>query len=80
MLGVTLPAKEYLDRVRAEIGRLDLKEVEALSELIERAYHEGRFVFVIGNGVRAGRVRPLQPAPAPNPPTRALAATGATTS
>jgi D-sedoheptulose 7-phosphate isomerase len=50
MLGATLGAKDYLDRVCREIQRLDLKQVERLSDLIEAAYHEGRFVFVIGNG------------------------------
>lgn len=50
MLGVTLSAKDYLDRVCVEIGRLDMKEVETLSDLIERAYRDNRFIFVIGNG------------------------------
>jgi D-sedoheptulose 7-phosphate isomerase len=50
MLGATLDAKAYLDRVCDEIRRLDHRQVEALSGLIEAAYREGRFVFVIGNG------------------------------
>ena len=50
MLGATLGAKDYLDRVCHEIHRVDLAQVEALSELIEQAYHAGRFIFVIGNG------------------------------
>jgi D-sedoheptulose 7-phosphate isomerase len=50
MLGATLGAKEYFQRVCREIERLDLRQVEQLSELIERAYHDGRFVFIIGNG------------------------------
>src|SRR5919206_647186 len=50
MLGATLGAKEYLDRVCREIQRLDPAQVEGLSALIERAYHDGRFVFICGNG------------------------------
>jgi D-sedoheptulose 7-phosphate isomerase len=50
MLGATLGAKEYLDRVCREIQRLDLSQVEQLSDLIEEAYHAGHFVFICGNG------------------------------
>jgi D-sedoheptulose 7-phosphate isomerase len=50
MLGATLGAKEYLDRVCREIQRLDLVQLERMSSLIEDAYHAGRFVFIIGNG------------------------------
>lgn len=50
MLGSTLGAKEYLDRVCREVANLDLRQVEAISELVEAAYHAGRFVFIIGNG------------------------------
>ena len=50
MLGATLGAKAYLERVCQEIQRLDLAQVENLSDLIESAYLEGRFVFIIGNG------------------------------
>src|SRR5437868_7923828 len=50
MLGATLGAKQYLDRVCREIERLDAAQVEGLSDLIESAYHAGKFVFIIGNG------------------------------
>jgi D-sedoheptulose 7-phosphate isomerase len=50
MLGATLSAGDYLSRVCEVIQRLDRGEVENLSGLIERAYDEGRFVFIIGNG------------------------------
>ncbi len=50
MLGTTLGAKEYLERVCREIQALDLAQVETISQLIEDAYHAGRFVFIIGNG------------------------------
>lgn len=50
MLGATLGAKDYLDRVCREIQRLDLEQIETVSGLIEDAYHAGRFVFICGNG------------------------------
>jgi D-sedoheptulose 7-phosphate isomerase len=50
MLGATLGISDYLARVCQEIQRLDEAEVEKVSELIEAAYDEGRFVFICGNG------------------------------
>ncbi len=50
MLGATLGAKDYLHRVCQEIGRLDLDQLKAFSQVVEDAYHEGKFVFIIGNG------------------------------
>jgi len=50
MLGATLGAKDYLERVCQEIQRLDLSQVERLSDLIEAAYNAGKFVFICGNG------------------------------
>lgn len=50
MLGATLGAKDYFDRVCREIQRLDLNQVERFSQVIEDAYHAGKFVFIIGNG------------------------------
>src|SRR5512135_1215321 len=50
MLGATLGARDYLDRVCREIQRLEMSQIERLSELIEEAYHAGRFVFICGNG------------------------------
>lgn len=50
MLGAVLNAEAYFDRVCREIKRLDLSQIERLSELIESAYHSNRFVFICGNG------------------------------
>jgi D-sedoheptulose 7-phosphate isomerase len=50
MLGAILGPKEYLERVCREIERLDVVQLENLSDLIENAYHAGRFVFICGNG------------------------------
>ena len=50
MLGAKLGVSDYLSRVCEEIQRLDPAQIEKVSELIEAAYDEGRFVFIIGNG------------------------------
>ncbi len=50
MLGAKLGVSDYLTRVCQEIQKLDPSQVENVSELIENAYDEGRFVFIIGNG------------------------------
>ena len=57
MLGATLGANDYLERVCAEIRRLDPTQLETLSDLIEEAYHAGRFVFICGNGGSARTLR-----------------------
>jgi D-sedoheptulose 7-phosphate isomerase len=59
MLAAHLGAKDYLDRVCQEIRRLDTSQLEQVSELIERAYHAGRTVFVIGNGGSAANASHL---------------------
>ena len=50
MLGQILGAKDYLDRVCREIQSVDLEQVENVCQIIEDAYRDGRFVFIIGNG------------------------------
>ena len=50
MLGQTLNARDYLDRLCQEVQKLDLGQLEDVSRIIEDAYHAGRFVFIIGNG------------------------------
>jgi D-sedoheptulose 7-phosphate isomerase len=50
MLGIQLGVTEYLRRVCQEIQRLDPAEIEKVSELLEVAYDDGRFVFICGNG------------------------------
>ena len=50
MLGATLSAKDYLDRVCREIQRLDLNQIHDFCQVLEDAYHAGKFVFIIGNG------------------------------
>src|SRR5437868_14491154 len=50
MLGTTLSPRQFLDRVAAELGRINPAEVQKLADLIHERYKAGRFVFVIGNG------------------------------
>src|SRR5262249_31696169 len=50
MLGAKLGISDYLNRVCQDIQNMDRAQIEAVSNLIEAAYDEGRFVFIIGNG------------------------------
>ena len=50
MLGSLLGVKSYLNRVCQEVQNLDMDQVENMASVIEEAYHDGRFVFIIGNG------------------------------
>jgi D-sedoheptulose 7-phosphate isomerase len=50
MLGSTLGVSDYLSRVCDEVRRLDPAQIEKVSELVESAYDQGRFVFICGNG------------------------------
>jgi len=59
MIASTLGAREYLERVCAEIRRLDPSELETVADLIEAAYHQQRWIFVIGNGGSAANASHL---------------------
>jgi D-sedoheptulose 7-phosphate isomerase len=50
MLGTTLGVRPFLERVAAELGRIDPAEVQMLADLMHAAYERRRFIFVIGNG------------------------------
>lgn len=50
MLGAELTPVEYLKRCSEEFDKLDLSQTEGLSDAIYRAWDEGRFVFICGNG------------------------------
>src|SRR6185295_15144436 len=50
MLGATLSAAEYLDRFKRELDRIDRRALETWADLLYRAWDEGKFVYVIGNG------------------------------
>jgi D-sedoheptulose 7-phosphate isomerase len=50
VLGTTLNPRQFLDRVAAELARVEPSEVQTLADLAHERYLAGRFVFVIGNG------------------------------
>ena len=50
MLGTQLSQGEYLQRCARELDSLDTAALERLSDAIFRAYEQGRFVFICGNG------------------------------
>ena len=50
MLGVTLDAAAYLERVGEELRRVSAAEVRALADAIYGAYENDRTVFICGNG------------------------------
>jgi D-sedoheptulose 7-phosphate isomerase len=50
MLGATLDSRAYLQRLQAELERIDRSAMQRWSDLLYRAWDEGRFVYVFGNG------------------------------
>jgi D-sedoheptulose 7-phosphate isomerase len=50
MLGIKLSPREFLDRVGAELQKIDPAQIQNLADAVFRCYQQGRFVFVIGNG------------------------------
>lgn len=50
MLGATLAADAYLQRLQTEIQRTSLADLRQWSDLIYQAWEQGRFVYIIGNG------------------------------
>jgi D-sedoheptulose 7-phosphate isomerase len=50
MLGTTLNARQFMERVGAELLRVETHEIEALADAIGRCYDQGRLVFICGNG------------------------------
>ncbi len=50
MLGATMPAGPFLERMAAELIRLDTARITALADEMYKCYRHGRTIFVIGNG------------------------------
>ena len=50
MLGATLAAGPYLERLQDEIDRVSQTDLQQWSSLIYNAWEQDRFVFIIGNG------------------------------
>jgi D-sedoheptulose 7-phosphate isomerase len=50
MLGATLAADRYLDRLQHELQRIDQQALQGWSDLLYAAWRDAHFVFIIGNG------------------------------
>ena len=50
MLGTTLDATAYLDRLRAELARVDAAAVERWADLVFDVWSQGSTLFLVGNG------------------------------
>ncbi len=50
MLGVTLNSGEYLDRLQAEVARVDQASLQQWADLLFAAWEQGKFVYIFGNG------------------------------
>jgi D-sedoheptulose 7-phosphate isomerase len=50
MLGATLASDAYLQRLNDEVSRIDRAAMQRWADLIFRAWENGRFVFIFGNG------------------------------
>lgn len=59
MLGGVLEPASYFQRLAAEVQRLDLAALETLSEWLYRAWQQGKWVFVCGNGGSAATANHL---------------------
>jgi D-sedoheptulose 7-phosphate isomerase len=50
MLGTTLGIGQYLQRLGAELERVDRHEIQTWADLVYEAWQNERFVFIFGNG------------------------------
>lgn len=50
MLGAELATGDYLNRLHAELDRVDQVEMRQMADLIYEAWENDRFVFIFGNG------------------------------
>ncbi|MFO0885937.1 MAG: SIS domain-containing protein [Pirellulales bacterium] len=50
MLGATLTTDTYLSRLHAELDRVNQDHMRLWSDLIYKAWEDGKFVYIIGNG------------------------------
>ena len=50
MLGATLTAADYLERLEDELQKIDLAAVQRWSDLLYQAWLDDRSVFIFGNG------------------------------
>jgi D-sedoheptulose 7-phosphate isomerase len=50
MLGATLAHDAYVERLKTELNRTDLAEMQHWADLVYSAWQDEKFVFIFGNG------------------------------
>ena len=50
MLGAKLETHDYLTRLKTELDRIDQESMRRWADLLFRAWEQGKFVYVFGNG------------------------------
>lgn len=50
MLGTTLDASAYIDRLRAELARIDTAAVERWADVVFDVWNRGSTLYLVGNG------------------------------
>ncbi|MEX0978276.1 MAG: SIS domain-containing protein [Pirellulales bacterium] len=50
MLGTSLGINQYVQRLQAELVRVDPQEIQAWADLVYDAWEHEKFIFVFGNG------------------------------
>lgn len=50
MLGATLDASPYIDRLQCELAGIDQDAMQRWADLMYQAWENGNFVFIFGNG------------------------------
>ncbi len=50
MLGATLDAQSYMQRLDAELKRINLEDMQRWADQLYQAWEQDRFVYIIGNG------------------------------
>jgi D-sedoheptulose 7-phosphate isomerase len=45
-----LPIHDYLNKLRQTLTDLDLREIDAVAQILKKAYDEERTIFILGNG------------------------------
>lgn len=50
MLGATLQAPQYIERLQKELARIDLNQLKQMADLIYEAWRDEKFVYIFGNG------------------------------
>ena len=50
MLGATLDVQPYMQRLEAELRRINLADMQRWADHLYRAWENDRFVYIFGNG------------------------------